>query len=234
MSDERAASRRAVLAAGATGAAALVAGAVGTDQAQAAGTPLDLDSVTNTASSPTGVEVNGQQIAYGLGVTDNGLGQAPAGDPAILGHAGGTAFSTGVMGYAPSGNTAVKGSAESNGTGVWGTTDGGVGVLGEAQGGVAVSAFANAPGTALLVTGVASFSNGGAASVVGTTATPKSSVVVKNVQLTPESVVLATVQQTAGGAMVKAAVPNASKSSITIYLSKAVTTTVKVGWFVLN
>ena len=236
MSEDRAASRRAVLAAGAAGAAALVAGAVGADQADAAGTPLNLNSVSNTASSPTGLEVTGQQVAYGLGVTDNGLGQAPAGDPAILGHAGETAFSTGVMGYAPSGGNAVVGKAANNGTGVSGTTDGGVGVLGEAQGsGLGVSAFANPPGIALMVTGAASFSNSGAAFVMGTAATPKSSVVVKtNVQLTPDSLVLATVQQTAGGAMVKAVVPNPPNDSITIYLNKAVTTTVKVGWFIVN
>jgi hypothetical protein len=236
MSEDRAASRRAVLAAGAAGAAALVAGAVGTDQAEAAGTPLNLNSVSNTASSPTGLEVTGSNVAYGIGVTDNGLGTAPAGDPAILGHAGETAFHTGVMGYAPNGGTAVLGSAANNGIGVWGTTDGSVGVLGEAQaGGLGVSAAANLPGIALKVTGVAQFSTGGQAFVTGTTATPKSSVVVRtNVLLTPNSVVLATVQQTAGGAMVKAAVPNVPKGTITIYLNKAVTTTVTVGWFILN
>jgi len=59
-------------------------------------------------------------------------------------------------------------------------------------------------------------------------------VVKTNVQLTPDSLVLATVQQTAGGAMVKAVVPNPPNDSITIYLNKAVTTTVKVGWFIVN
>ena len=55
-----------------------------------------------------------------------------------------------------------------------------------------------------------------------------------NLPLTPKSLIFATVQQTSGSAMVKAAVPNVGASSFTIYLDKAVSVSVKVAWFVIN
>jgi len=57
---------------------------------------------------------------------------------------------------------------------------------------------------------------------------------VHNLPLTPKSLIFATVQQTSGSAMVKAAVPNVGASSFTIYLDKAVSVSVKVAWFVIN
>ena len=51
--------------------------------------------------------------------------------------------------------------------------------------------------------------------------------------ITPATLVLATVQQTTGGAMVKAGVPNPSQESFTIYLNKSATVTV-VAWTLIN
>ena len=48
------------------------------------------------------------------------------------------------------------------------------------------------------------------------------------------TLVLATVQQTAGGAMVKAAVPNRSQGTFTIYLNKTATVKTSVAWTVIN
>ncbi len=52
--------------------------------------------------------------------------------------------------------------------------------------------------------------------------------------ITPATLVLATVQQTAGGAMVKAAVPNPAPESFTIYLNKAATVKTVVAWTLVN
>ena len=54
------------------------------------------------------------------------------------------------------------------------------------------------------------------------------------VALTAASLVLATVQQDAAGVWVRSAVPNVAGSSFTIHLSKAVTASTKVAWFVVN
>ena len=43
-----------------------------------------------------------------------------------------------------------------------------------------------------------------------------------------------TLQQNVAGVWVRAAVPNVSGSSFTVYLSKAVSASTKVGWFVVN
>lgn len=48
------------------------------------------------------------------------------------------------------------------------------------------------------------------------------------------TLVLATVQQTAGGAMVKAAVPNPQEETFTIYLNKNAMVTTRVAWTLIN
>ncbi|MEX1263976.1 MAG: hypothetical protein WEE66_08595 [Actinomycetota bacterium] len=50
----------------------------------------------------------------------------------------------------------------------------------------------------------------------------------------PSTLVLATVQQTAGGAMVKAAVPNRTQGTFTIYLNKNASVKTSVAWTVIN
>jgi hypothetical protein len=208
---------------------------------------LYLDSSSNISSTPTGLEVSGQAVAYGIGVTDNGLGVAPGGTPALLGHANDQAFQNGVMGYATSGNArGVLGDAINDGTGVFGSTDSGVGVQASSKTGRALWASAGTGGTAatlvapkagstaLAVGGVASFSRSGIATVAGTTAAPKSSVKVTGVPLGATSIVLATLQQVSGAVAIKAAVPNVAASSFTIYLTEPVSTSINIGWFILN
>ncbi len=52
--------------------------------------------------------------------------------------------------------------------------------------------------------------------------------------LTAASLVLATLQQDKAGVWVRSAVPNIAGSSVTVHLSKAVTASIKVAWFVIN
>src|SRR5262245_56531071 len=71
------------------GGAALLADA--TPAAAADGSNLIIGSSVNTGTQATGLAVTGDQAAYGLGVTDNGLASL-AGFPGVLGHAKGTNF----------------------------------------------------------------------------------------------------------------------------------------------
>jgi hypothetical protein len=54
------------------------------------------------------------------------------------------------------------------------------------------------------------------------------------VALTSASWILATVQQNLSGIYVRAAVPNITASSFTVYLGKAPTASIKVAWFIVN
>jgi hypothetical protein len=54
------------------------------------------------------------------------------------------------------------------------------------------------------------------------------------VALTSLSLILATLQQDHAGVYVRSAVPNPAASSFTIYLSKEVTVSTSVAWFVVN
>ena len=67
-----------------------------------------------------------------------------------------------------------------------------------------------------------------------TVAAGKSSATVTGVALSSASLVLATLQQNLSGVYVRAAVPNTTGSSFTVYLSKAPSASAKVAWFVVN
>jgi len=54
------------------------------------------------------------------------------------------------------------------------------------------------------------------------------------VALTSGSLVLATLQQNLSGVCVRAAAPNTTGSSFTVYLSKAPSAPATVAWFVVN
>jgi len=60
------------------------------------------------------------------------------------------------------------------------------------------------------------------------------SVIVTGISLTPSGLVLALVQQSAGGRYVKSAEPDVPNSRFTITLNKAPIVDVAVGWFVVN
>jgi hypothetical protein len=158
----------------------------------------------------TGVEILGQGVA-GFGGASNGTGVAGTGGgngAGVSGTGGGTG--DGVQGTASTGN-GMHGTA---------TTAGGVGVLAENTAG----------GTALKTTGPAVFSRSGLLTIAAGSAKGT----VTGVALSSASLVLATLQQDKTGLYVRSAVPNVAGSSFTINLSKAVTASITVAWFVVN
>jgi len=100
----------------------------------------------------------------------------------------------------------------------------------KAAGGIGVLAENTAGGTALKAAGPAVFSRSG----ILTVAAGKSSATQAGVALTAASLVLATLQQDRSGVWVRSAVPDVAASSFTIHLSKAVTASARVAWFVVN
>ena len=162
--------RRMLRLAGAAAVAGAASAALAEGRAAAAGA-FTTDSTANTASSPSGLQVNGTDIAYGVGVTDNGLASIPlvVQRSAITGHAQGQAFQRGVTGYAVGDNrtgvfgyatgglsrgmhglataevsTGVKGdSSGTSGIGVHGTAHTGVAGDGAGPGSIGVDALVN-------------------------------------------------------------------------------------------
>jgi hypothetical protein len=159
----------------------------------------------------------------GGGGTSNGTG--------VVGTGGGTG-GIGVVGLGGGGSIGVNGiTLGGGGDGVQGLAATGLGVHGTASAatGTGVWAENTAGGNALQVVGKAAFRRSGLLTVAsGSKAT------VTNVPLTSASLVLATLQQHATGLYVLAAVPNVSGSSFTVYLSKTVSASTTVAWFVIN
>ena len=119
------------------------------------------------------------------------------------------------------------GGTSTTGAGIHGVSSSGIGVKGECTAGTGVLA---AGATALSVQGPAVFSRSGTLTV----AAGKASGTVTGVALSAASLVLATLQQDRAGVWVRSAVPNVSGSSFTVHLSKAVTASITVTWFVVN
>jgi hypothetical protein len=184
--------------------------------------------------------------------------------PAILASVNGAGtvqtVDIGVQGSsADSSGAGLLGENTGTGTGVHGTSNGGDGIYAEdtsnattANGlratsgagtavnaatntGIAVAAEAgSAGGTALWVSGPAAYSNCGIATVGGSVATPKQSVLVKGVKLSANSLVVATLQASISGVFVASAVPHVTAGTITISLNQAVSQHVKVGWIAID
>jgi hypothetical protein len=165
-------------------------------------------------------------------------------DGAGYGAAGRANNGTGVLGDTH-GGVGVRGIATS-GTGIFGHSDSATGIYGEASGttsttygvhGHSVSAGGaavlaeNLGGTGLQVMGKARFSSSGRATI----AAGDRSVTLVNKHLTKESFVLATLQKNvAGDVWIKAAVPDATAHSLTIFLNAPAPSVMPVAWFVLN
>ena len=130
--------------------------------------------------------------------------------------------------------------------GVWGASgdigvsgDGAViGVAGDSTTGTAVQAV-SLDGTALEVDGRARFGLSGVATVAGTSASPQNSVRVRmpnqsaRLPITAKSMMTALLQKYVPGVYVVAAVPNVRGDYFTIYLNKAVATSVgPIAWMV--
>ena len=173
----------------------------------------------------TGVIGNGD--GFGSGV----VGNAGGGDAhGVEGFGSGTG--AGLVGTGGAKGPGMVGSGKGNSAGVVGIGAGsGAGVegIGGAKG-VGVLAESSAGGTALQATGRTVFSRSG----VLTVAAGSSKVTKTGVTLTSASLVLATLQQDVAGVWVRSAVPDATAKSFTVHLSKAVSATVKVAWFVVN
>jgi hypothetical protein len=113
-----------------------------------------------------------------------------------------------------------------------------IGVSGESTTGIGMEAFSS-NGTALEVDGRARFEFSGVATVAGTAASPTNSVRVKlpiisgRLPITPKSMMNALLQKYLPGVYVVAAVPNVRGNYFTIYLNKAVATSVgPIAWMV--
>ena len=153
---------------------------------------------------------------------------------------------TGVSGLAGFGGTGVfgthtgttgigvHGQTGGTGTGVFGqATANGAGVFGDSVSGPGVQAR-SATGPALNVLGKIQLSRSGTATIAGTAASPKSSVVVNNVALTNKSLILVTPQKNVAGTWVQAAVPNAANSRFTVFLNRNVSVSYPVAWMVIE
>ncbi len=145
----------------------------------------------------------------------------------------GSAVRAGTLGDNTGSGPGVMGES-ATGTGVLGVSHGAgaAGLTGDAtaSNGIGVRAMASGSGTALSVNGKAKFSRS------GTLIIPAGALkaTVSGVSLSEASFVLATLQAYRAGIAVAAVVPNAAAGSFTIRLTKAVTSSTKVAWFVVN
>jgi hypothetical protein len=249
-------SRRRFLAAGAGGVAAILAGELSrTPAAEAAnGDPVTAGHNTD-ATAPTKVTNTADTGAGIWGIASGGSRHGVYGTNTGGGH--------GVGGSAGAGGAGVHGINTGNTYGVWGDAPHGIAVYATTLDGMAIVGFttsdqhvaiegtnfgsapgvrgsngsptgvgveASAGGVALNVMGVAAFDRSG----VATVKTGQASVKVKVTPLSGSSLVLATVQQSAGGCSVRCAEPDPGSESFTITLDKKAPVNVRVAWFVLN
>jgi hypothetical protein len=209
-------SRRALLTGAAAGAAAVAAKTLTPTPAQAAdGDPVLLGQ-TNTSDNATTINTPFESALIGISSTDGGalvaINKFEQGYGVFASSAGiGVLARGGDTGVDAFGGVAVR-AGTSDGVGVWTSTE-------------------PHKGTALQVEGRATFSRSGRAMVpAGAT-----SVTVTGVDLTPESLVLATLQQDLGSRVfVRAAVPSVASGSFKLYLSRAAAVAAPVAWFILG
>jgi hypothetical protein len=187
---------------------------------------------TNSGNGVTGESVSGRGVYGQSGNTGSSFGSISNGVHGVTDSATGV----GVLGENADGGTAVGGisttsdgvgGTSTSGTGAHGVSSTGIGVLGECPSGTGVRATGK---TALSVQGPTVFSRSGTLTV----AAGASSATKTGVTLTAASLVLATLQQDRAGVWVRSAVPNVAASSFTVHLSKAVSASTGVAWFILN
>jgi hypothetical protein len=136
-------------------------------------------------------------------------------------------------------NAALFAENTSTGTALWARQlqNGGQGAYIEAWGAksTALKVCGCSGATALSVSGPVSLSRSGVVTVAGTSTTPSNSVKVSVPPLTSKSIMTATLQKYVSGVFVVAAVANVSGGYFTIYLNKAVTTSVgPIAWQVVE
>jgi hypothetical protein len=175
--------------------------------------------LSGTGGPSGGPGVAGLGALAGAGLSGTG---GPSGGPGVTGIAGGIGFGIQGVGGGPDGGGGGVLGQSATSTGVHGKTTAATapGVLAENTGG----------GPALQVSGPAVFSRSG----VMTISAGSSSVIKRNVPMTAESLVLATLQDHVPGVWVASAVPGADGQSFTVYLNVAVKARTRVGWFVVG
>jgi hypothetical protein len=185
--------------------------------------------VQGRATSGSGVW--GESNATGV------VGRSKASSTGVFGYSGGASDvlpgasgKTGVFGYATqdAGSYGVVGIG-GPGHGVYGEAGTGRGVHGWSNTGVGVHAEALS-GTALRVTGKATFSRSGKLGI----SAGHSTVAKTGVPLSSSSLVLAVLQTNRPGIYVRAVVPNVAGSSFTVYLNAAVPAFTYIAWFVIG
>ena len=196
------------------------------------------DNTSGGAFGVEGISGNGTGV-YGLTEADGQSGVAGVDSSTSGGHGtfGRSSNGTGAYGTTGAdGQSGVEGvdTSAKGGYGVQGISDnGGVGVSGSSDTGVGVSA-ASTSGVALKVNGVADFSRSGTATVAGTATTAARTVEVTGVSLSASSLILTTPQGNVAGVAVAGVVPNVSGSSFVIHLTKAITVSLPIAWFVVG
>jgi hypothetical protein len=186
----------------------------------------------NDANASTVGRETAGVYGYGGGPGDDGVFGLNADGAASGVHGENLGGGNGVYGHTSSSTASgVYGQNDLSGFGVAGRAAGGVGTLGDSANGTGVWASSQ-NATALKVTGKAQFSRSGVATVAGTSAAPKKSVRV-SLPITAKSMMTALLQKFVAGVYVVAAVPNVTGGYFTIYLNKAVTTSVgPIAWIV--
>ncbi len=193
-----------------------------------------VDNTTGTTCHGIyGRSINGTGV-YGQtsGPDGYGLHGVDAGNGGAVGIFGTSINGFGVYGLSNN-LTGVQGATQAKGqsgvAGIDDSTAGGHGVYGKSTNGTGVYATSS-KGAALEVNGPARFSRSGVATV------PKGarSVEVSLAGVTTASLILATPQGRVAGVAVEGVVPDVSASSFTIYLTQAVSVSLKVAWFVIG
>jgi hypothetical protein len=190
---------------------------------------VGVDNSTGGGSGVSGYSTHGTGVsgtsAKATGVSGEASAPGFAGVYANSGGGDGVWGNTSAAGF--SGVVGVDNSTGTSSTGVAGFSAKGTGVL-----------ATSADGTALRVNGSAVFSTCGVATVAsGGKAGSKgsaSAVTVTGVELSASSLVLATAQGAIAGVAIEGVVVDVAAKSFTIHLTKALTTSLKIAWFVIE
>jgi len=190
------------------------------------GCVLPFSDIGMSVCGGIGLTGGGTRVGVWGVTTDNSTGFGVEGSTVkgtgVFGHNSGST-GIGVWGQTAGVGSAVYGEATKNGAGVFGDTIDGVGVQARSTSGIALN-----------VLGKARFSRSGVAWVVGTSTASRNWARV-TLPITAKSMMAATLQKYVPGVFVLAAVPNVTGGYFTIYLNKAVTTTVgPISWMVVE
>jgi hypothetical protein len=188
-----------------------------------------------SVSSPAGIGVLGEGYGYGTGVHGHSgyaqRGTSP-GKVGVYATAWDDASFVAMLGETKAG-LGVKAKA-TTGTGLYGTSDSGYGLVAFSGTGTAAVFSTSSPavGTALMTSGRVRFEKSvGLATVARGT---RSVVVTPGIDVTATAAVVATLQGSAGGAVVERVSVDATNNRFTIYLTKNTTANANVAWHIFG